>query len=90
MRKQHAKTVEEKNKFSDELQQITTTFFGPIEVAADLTKEERETLDDCVEFIKLNSSVHANIGVRNKAIQKKIGSINSLLGRSKNLYNQRK
>lgn len=57
-----------------------------MEVTSDLTKEEKETLNKCVEFINLNSTLHANVGAMNKAIQKKITTINSLMDAREKLY----
>lgn len=87
MKTQYAKTVDEKDKLSDQLQHLTATFLGPIESRQDLTNEEKRTLQDCVEFINLTSSVGASILVRNKAITRKMKAINNLMDARQNLYN---
>lgn len=86
MKEQYVRTIADQKKITNELQQITNTFFGPIEITADLTQDEKQTLNDCIEFINLNSSVRSNISARNKGIQMKIKAINRLLATRENAY----
>lgn len=86
MKEQYVRTIADQKKISNELQQITNTFFGPIEITTNLTQDEKLTLNDCIEFISLNSTVRSNISARNKGIQMKIKAINRLLATRENAY----
>lgn len=69
-----------------ELQQMKDRFLAPIETSIVLSENENEILMDCVEFMHLNATVRANLATRNKAIAKKISSIEKIVNGSGKLY----
>lgn len=75
MKKQYGEKVEENNTISRELQHITGTFLGPIDME-DLTGEQIGVLNNCFDFIHLNFTTRTTVLARNKSIQKKINAIN--------------
>lgn len=86
LQKKFEKSIEENSKLSSELQEIKNTYFGPTDTTVNLTEAEKKTLQECVDFISINSLVPAKITLRNRGIEKKLRSINSIETESKNLY----
>lgn len=65
---------------------LETDFFGPIDTTVDLSTDDKNAFNDCVEFINLNATTRSNISLNNRAIDKKIRTIKNLENTSKNLF----
>lgn len=77
MKKKYEEKVDENNKISKELQHFKGTFLGPVDKLDDLTGDQIEVLNNCYEFMRLNSKTPSTVNARNKSIQMKINSINN-------------
>lgn len=86
LQKNYEKSIDQNSNLSRELQEIKTTFFGPTVTTADLSDAEKSTIKKCVEFINFHSTFPSTVTLRNKAIGKKIRSINTIETASKSVY----
>lgn len=86
LEKKYEEAVEKGNESSRKLEQIETMFFGPIDTSVDLSRDEKQALERCCEFIRLNSSFRSNQRTRMKAITMKIKSIKSIEASAQKLY----
>lgn len=89
LEKKYKDAIEKRNENSRKLEQIDTKFFGPIDTDFDLSEEEKLTLQECCEFIKLNSTIRASLTTRNKSIQRKIIAIEKIATFSKEVIFRR-
>lgn len=86
--KKYEEKVEENNKISKELQHIKGTFLDPVDKLDDLTGEQIEVMNECFEFIRLNSKTPSTVKARNKSIQMKINAINRYVDACETLFDK--
>lgn len=87
LEQKYKEAVKKGNKSSLKLEKIETMFFGPIDANVNyLSKDEKQTLERCWEFIKQNSTIRSNLTTRIKAINMKIKSMKSIEANAQELY----